>query len=548
MAKRRRRKKGKEQAKAPERPARALPFPRLAPDPEERPPWRMLPAWLAAAFALRAAVSLAGDFVLHPDEIMQYLEPAHWAVFGNGVVYWEFLYGARSWLVPGLVAGVLWAMDAAGLGEPRYYVDAVKLVFCAVSLLIPWGCYHFARAVFGEPCARMSLVLACLWPYLVVFAHKPFTEFVATAVLFAALGLAARGKSGGTAGAAAFGALLALAAALRMHYLPAAGLIWLFRVLAADRRWAVASVAGGIAALAAVGAVETLTWGFPFHSYYANIMFNIEFDKARQADPLLFYLPRILFATAGGALAVLYVTVAEPRRHAVPLCLVLVTLLFHMSQTHKEFRFVYFMLPVILVVASDLLARASAALPKLVNLKSAAAASAAFLALVGGNLVDDSWMHRAGSLERGEVNYVFGQSNMFEKYLDLSEDESVAGVLHLSDPFFNTPGYYYLHHDVPFYDGHMFTTTLAGTGAPPQELVTHIVARRDEIPDEPGLLVVLDEGGEYGHARFLDVDEVRTWKSRKINIVDPGTSTLARRILGLPATAIPRTFMFSDDP
>ena len=63
------------------------------------------------AFFARAAVALAGDFVMQPDEIpaeiMQYLEPAHRLVFGNGAAFWEYIYGARSWLVAGLVAGVL---------------------------------------------------------------------------------------------------------------------------------------------------------------------------------------------------------------------------------------------------------------------------------------------------------------------------------------------------------------------------------------------------------------------------------------------------------
>ena len=33
--------------------------------------WRLLPLVLALAFVVRAAVALSGDFVLHPDEIMQ---------------------------------------------------------------------------------------------------------------------------------------------------------------------------------------------------------------------------------------------------------------------------------------------------------------------------------------------------------------------------------------------------------------------------------------------------------------------------------------------
>ena len=67
---------------------------------DERP-WKFLLPVLALAFAVRAAIALCGDFVLHPDEVMQYLEPAHRLVFGNGVTYWEFFYGARAWLVPG---------------------------------------------------------------------------------------------------------------------------------------------------------------------------------------------------------------------------------------------------------------------------------------------------------------------------------------------------------------------------------------------------------------------------------------------------------------
>ena len=109
--------------------------------PEGRP-WKLLPLMLTLAFAARAAVALSGDFVVHPDEIMQYLEPAHRLVFGNGVIYWEYFYGARSWLIPGVVAGILGLFDAVGLGDPFWYVGGVELAFCALSLLIPAGMYY----------------------------------------------------------------------------------------------------------------------------------------------------------------------------------------------------------------------------------------------------------------------------------------------------------------------------------------------------------------------------------------------------------------------
>ena len=52
--------------------------------PDERP-WKFLLPVLVLAFAVRAAIALCGDFVLHPDEVMQYLEPAHRLVFGGAV-------------------------------------------------------------------------------------------------------------------------------------------------------------------------------------------------------------------------------------------------------------------------------------------------------------------------------------------------------------------------------------------------------------------------------------------------------------------------------
>ena len=167
----------------------------LHPAPPDERPWKYLLPVLALAFVARAAIALSGDFVLHPDEIMQYLEPAHRLVFGSGVTYWEYFYGARSWLVPGLVAGVLKLFGIVGLGQPFWYIGGVKLVFCAISLLIPAGMYFFARWHFGETAARVALLMGAFWYELVGFAHKPMTEFVSTALLMSLLALCVRPAS-----------------------------------------------------------------------------------------------------------------------------------------------------------------------------------------------------------------------------------------------------------------------------------------------------------------------------------------------------------------
>ena len=189
--------------------------------PPERQ-WKFFLPVLALSFVARSAIALSGDFVLHPDEIMQYLEPAHRLVFGNGVTYWEYFYGARSWLMPGLVAGILKLFDLVGLGQPFWYVHGVKLVFCAISLLIPSGMYVFARCHFGETSARVALLMGAFWYELVGFAHKPMTEFVATALLISLLALCVRSAPDKLRVVLTVASLAVLVSAIRVQYAPLA--------------------------------------------------------------------------------------------------------------------------------------------------------------------------------------------------------------------------------------------------------------------------------------------------------------------------------------
>ena len=275
--------------------ARILLHPRA---PGERP-WKYLLPVLALAFVARAAIALSGDFVLHPDEIMQYLEPAHRLVFGNGVIYWEFFYGARSWLVPGLVAGVLALCEAAGLGQPFWYVGGVKLLFCAVSLLVPAGMYWFARRHFGEPAARVALLAGAFWYELAGFAHKPMTEFVATALLVALLALCVRSSTDRPVAVWSVAALAVLVTAIRMHYAPAAAiLLGLFFLRSGRKLPLVLAVA---ALVAAVGVFDAVTWnGGLFHSYGVNIAYNLVAGGSRAGEsPPWQFLWWLVLAGAG---------------------------------------------------------------------------------------------------------------------------------------------------------------------------------------------------------------------------------------------------------
>ena len=478
--------------------------------PDERP-WRFLLPVLALAFAVRAAFALCGDFVLHPDEIMQYLEPAHRLVFGNGITYWEFFYGARSWLVPGVVAGILKVFDLVGLGEPFWYVGGVKLVFCAISLLIPVGMYFFARQHFGETSARVALLAGAFWYELVGFAHKPMTEFVSTALLMALLVLCVR-SSVHRVGMVWLMALVAvLMAAVRVQYAPLALLllgVFFFRTV---KRVHLAVAAGVF--LLVVGVFDAITWdGGLFHSYIANIRFNLLVDEGRAGEtPIYQFLWWLLLASVGLSALCMVIALRDLRRYGFLLAMIGIVLLFHSVQAHKEYRFVFVVIPLWLLVGADVVAqvRGNARVWGLVGVLFVAVSLCGIL----NALPSQDQVYRAHSQETGKVGFVRGQDPIFAAYRYLAHAPGVLGVWQVDQPYYKLPGYYYLHRAIPFYDyfsGREINKGMEITATS----VSHIVSEDTSIANPiPGYTVEKQFGDIQIWRRDENEVPVRQWET-----------------------------------
>ena len=483
--------------------------------PTERP-WKHLPLLLALAFAVRAAVALSGDFVLHPDEIMQYLEPAHRLVFGNGAAFWEYLYGARSWLVPGLVAGVLALFDALGLGEPAWYVGAVKLLFCVMSLAIPAGMYFFARVHFSETAARAALLAGAFWYELVGFAHKPMTEFVATALFVALLALCVRPMPDRSRMPWALAFLAVLAAAIRMQYAPLALIVLGLYFLRTRHKLRLTLAATAL--LAAVGLFDAITWDAGlFHSYILNFRFNLAMSDLKSGEsPVWLYLWWLLLSGTGLAVLSVLLGLRNVRRYGFLLGLIVLTVVIHSTQPHREYRFIFVVVPLWLMIGTDVAVRfASNSRVNRMHVLGAAAAVAGAVAAAGilNVLPYQSQVYRGFSLESGVVGFVRNQDPVFAAYRYLARAPGVAGVFH-ERSYMNTPGYYYLHRKVPLYVGGTSSLLFADPNLTALEAitssVTHIVTA-DAAMSVPGYS--LDRS--FGYLRILrrDVDEpvVRQW-------------------------------------
>jgi len=459
----------------------------LAPDvsasPPREPAWKYLWWILGGAFAVRVAVALSGDFVVHPDEIMQSLEPAHGAVFGNGVVYWEFFYGARSWLVPGTVAAVLAVVNAlaGGEAEPALYIAAVKVFFCALSLIVPLSMYIAGRNWFGETTGRLALLLGAFWYELVGYAHKPMTEFVATIMLFGTMALVSRPHHRNTGAIVAVGLIGVLLVAVRLQYAPLAAVVLLSCLLGIDRIGRIRIVVAGAVGILLVGLFEYLTWGGLFASYRLNLAANFELNRFRADESSAWYYPGWLLLASGGAVAwAVAGGVADFRRRGLPCILLLALLIPHMWQVHREYRFIFAAVPLWLLLFADVLARGVLPAREEVRLRPrAAAAGLAFALLVSvlgilNAIPEQHLLYVAKSSETGRVNFLRGQDPMFSAYRHLAADDTVTGVWDVKRPYFNTGGYYYLHGKVPLYDYSVGANNIPLQRA--EDYVSHIVA------------------------------------------------------------------------
>ena len=508
--------------------------------PDERP-WKFLLPVLALAFVARATIALSGDFVLHPDEIMQYLEPAHRLVFGNGVTYWEYFYGMRSWLVPGLVAGVLKLFDIVGLGQPFWYVGGVKLVFCAISLLIPAGMYFFARWHFGETAARVALLMGAFWYELVGFAHKPMTEFVATALLMSLLALCVRPASDKLRVVLTAALLAVLVAAIRVQYAPLALLVLGLFFLRTGKRMQLALASAMV--FVAVGVFDAITWdGGLFHSYVVNICVNLALGDLRAGEsPAWQFLYWLLIASMGLVALCVLAVLHDLRRYGLLLALIALTVLIHSIQSHKEYRFIFVVIPLWLLISADFVvwfaSRASEGRSRMLLGPTSLALAASFAAISLAGILNalpyQARVYKAYSGETGIVGFLRNQDPVFAAYRYLASASGVSAVWQVDRPYFNLPGYYYLHREIPFYDadtGHLIFADSKKIEVDEISASVSHIASADSATFVPGYSVEKT----FGTIRILrrDADEptIRPWQGYAPTITDGILTKLMRKL------------------
>lgn len=436
--------------------------------PESRRVLWALAAVLGAALALRMMVAYLMPNVLWPDEIFQTLEPAHRAVFGPGLVAWEYHVGLRSWVLPGLLAGVMKAASWV-TSSTTGYLMACAGAMSVISLAPVWAAFRAAGARHGLRGAVVAAAFVATWFELVYFGPKALFEAVAGNCL--ALGVVlcdelARGAPGargdgpapGRARVVASVALLALAAMLRIHLAPAAFLVFAYtwlRLPRAARGWALLA---GAAVVLAVGLLDAVTWRYPFQSFVENIRINILQGKSRLYGVAPWDAYFGVFARIWGpwGLAVLALAALGARRAPLIAAAAVVALAVHLPIAHKEYRFAYPAMVLVVVLAGQgaaaLLAWLEArSAPRIANLGALLLVAAWLSAsLAGANGFHGRKTQLAEAYKVEEPHWSRRRGGLVAMQL-LGEAPDVCGLMLAGVGWADTGGYTYLHRDVPIF-------------------------------------------------------------------------------------------------
>jgi hypothetical protein len=437
----------------------------------------LLGSALLAGLICRVFVVFTDDGIYWPDEVYQSLEPAHFLVFGYGLLPWEFVEGARNWALPGLVALAMQLSVVAGADTPDRYLLVVRLLFVLISMTAAVGIYRLARGLgaseLGGAAGAAAWALAAPAIY---FAHRGLGENVAAAaaVWAAALMLPpARSRVRLWIGAS----LLGIAVLFRLQM----GLVALslLGVIAAERRWVEVRLALGVLAgwAVAYGALDAITWsdvdgaryGGWFHSAITYLRFNLFEGRAEEwgTAPAQYYAVQLFRSMPLLAVAIAVGLVAGIRRTTGLTATVMLFLAAHSLVGHKEYRFMLPIVPLAMAAAAvglDALPRRVRHMGVAAMLAAAVVSASSFPSLTWGDL--GAYPDRAAASawdDAGSINRLLMAAHHQADLCGLRVDVLPAWQ----------GGASHLHRRVPFYWGvpaeaglYNYAITSAGAGLP----------------------------------------------------------------------------------
>lgn len=393
---------------------------------------------LLVSLLLRSLIPLWLPNLYYPDGLYQTREPAHRIAYGYGVVTWEYRDGARSLVFPAFLAGVMRATQWMGSG-PDGYLFGISLVLSAISLTVVWFGFKWGYRIGGWPVSIVAGLACAFWYEFVYFGPDAFNEFVAGNIFLLGIYLGATAESLPSApGRRLFlaGLLCGLVAALRMQLSPAVFVAAVYFCWKDPKRRILPVGLGLALPVLIFGFVDAVTWRYPFQSYAVNFAYNIQHGAI--AKPWYSLIKGLFMRT--GPLPLLAIWGA--RRSPILGWIALAILIPHSLIPHKEYRFIYPILPIVVVLAAiavtEWIAAANAKLKMPRSSFAVITVSALFFLSLSAAAASQFpfWREDAGNLKAFQL---------------LSHDEQLCGLAINQRAWAYSGGYTYLHRNVPIF-------------------------------------------------------------------------------------------------
>jgi GPI mannosyltransferase 3 len=408
------------------------------------------------AVALRLVPTVFQPSLNWGDEVFQTIEPAHRLVYGYGLVTWEFQLGLRSWLLPGTIAGLIEIARLLGDDVPQFYLPTIAVglgclsaapVICAYL----WCCRGTGGGAAAGFVAGFAVAVA---PELVYFGARALSEVVAGNLLVLALYLTAPGHRVTRRRDYAAGFVLGIVGLLRLQLIPVAALVALWPVRDGWRSRTVALVAGGLAALVAGAVFDWLTLGYPLASIWRNLYYNIYLgiSSGFSVEPWFYYLAGELGVWLAAAPLALLLVALGSRRQPLLLATALAIVAVHSAIPHKEYRFIYPAIALLMVLAAvglaQLVEATAAVLGRRCGLRPALAGWVAAALLMAG------WSG-VGLATWSDGTLALLRQRAHDELLATSYVRSLPGLcgvgLYGRNAWVRYGGYTYLHRPVPLF-------------------------------------------------------------------------------------------------
>jgi phosphatidylinositol glycan class B len=399
--------------------------------------WLARSSWLVAVGAfLAVGVAALVRGRVHPDEVFQYLEPAHGLAFGYRVVAWEWVEGLRNWAVPGVLGGLLALCRAVGLEHPWAMVGLVWCACAGVQAVGTWVLFRLVEERDGCEAALLAAGVHATWGGFLIYAARPLGDVLSVVPLLGALLWARRARErGGSREGLWSGVLLGVAFVIR--YPSAVFGVPIAVSLVGARRWrSLAGFAvGSGAVLLGLGVLDWLTWGTPWFSAWRYFHFNIASGSSAShfgRQPWWWYAP--IFAGMAPLLLVWHFARGLARRD-----LVVGAFGFYLGVVsalgHKEARFLVPLLPLFVAIAAG---------PLVKDIPRLAGRCAVLRVLVG--------LYVLSSVAAATVLFPLGlRQGVIDGTVAAGRDPALTGLVIAGPPEWNTGGRFYLHREVPVF-------------------------------------------------------------------------------------------------